>query len=229
MLASYIIEQLQAYQDVSVVYFYFGHQDPRRDNFFSMATTLVAQMMQHKALVDYLYTSMTKSINGLLPNKAEAASLLDFALALRKTFVVLDGLDECSRDERQQICGWFRSAIMNLDRKHQDEIRCLFICQEDGFAKKDLRDIAHLRITADHNRADIHGFAKAAQQRIEDRLGPCPLGIHNTSISDVVTERSNAMFIYADLVLQELESYPNKDLLEKEWDPESFPAGISEL
>ncbi|KAH8173584.1 NACHT domain-containing protein [Sarocladium implicatum] len=229
VVASYIVEQLQKYPDASTAYFYFSHRKPLQDNFRSMATTLVAQLMQHDALLDYLYTTMSNGHAGNVSTKAEAGRLLDFSLRVRKTFVVLDGLDECDRDERLHICEWFRSTVEKLDRKQHGDIRCLFICQEDGIANKDLRDIAHLRITSELNRKDILSFSRIAQNNIEAQLGSCPLGPEQASISDVVTHRANGMFIYAKLVLDELKSYPTKGLITEHWSPEDFPDQISDV
>lgn len=230
VLASYIIEECRKHPDVSVAYFYFAHRDPLRDNFFAMATTLAAQLMQDETLVDYFHKAMRDSTSGLLPNKVEASTLLEFTLRVRKTFVVLDGIDECSRDERKHICSWFRSVIDNLDRTKQDEIRCLFLSQEDGFAKKDLSMIPTFKMTPEHNKKDILSLSQATQARIETEFGgPCRLGPQGLSIADVVTGRANGMFIYAELVLHELETYPTPVSLQDEWSPEKFPEKLSDV
>lgn len=228
-MASYIIQEVQKHPDISAVYFYFSHRKPLQDNFLAMAITLVAQLMQHDALLDYLHSEMVKGNTGTVSTKSEAAKLLDFSLRLRKSFVILDGLDECDRDERLHICEWFRDIIEKLDRKQHGEIRCLFVCQEDGFAKKDLRDVSHLRITPELNWKDILSFSRIAQDSIEASLGQCPLGSDKASISEIVTSRANGMFIYAKLVLSELKSCPTRGAIRQEWSPESFPDGIAEV
>ncbi|KAK4158351.1 hypothetical protein C8A00DRAFT_28632 [Chaetomidium leptoderma] len=140
VLSSFIIDQAKQQTDISVAYFYFAYGDSQRNNFLGMARAILSQLLaQNEALLDCYNSVMAVSCaHGHLSSQQESEKLLETALKSRKTYIVLDGLDECPRDQRKDICTWFRSVVDKLERNKQDEIRCLFVSQEDGFAKKDL-------------------------------------------------------------------------------------------
>lgn len=208
-----------------MAYFYFAYGDPQRDNFLCMARSLLSQLLtQNEALVDCYSSIMEVTYaRGYLSSQTEAEKLLETALNSRKTYIILDGLDECPRKQRKDISTWFRSIIDKLKKSQQDEIRCLFVSQEDGFAKKDLSMLPAFKITREHNCADINAFARSSQARIEAKFGPCLLGQSQLEISEIVTARAKGMFIFARCVLEELEQYPTKAALQREWSAESFP------
>lgn len=196
-----------------------------------MARGLLSQLLvQNEALLDCYNSVMSVSCaHGYFSSQEEAEKLLETALKSRKAYIVLDGLDECPRKQRKDICIWFRSIIDKLAKDQQDEIRCLFVSQEDGFAKKDLSMLPALKITREHNRADICAFARSSQARIEAKFGPCLLGQGQVEIADIVTARANGMFIFARCVLEEIEQYSSKAALQKEWSAESFPEEMEEV
>ena len=113
----------------------------------------------------------TKSGEAVLSSTAMAKELLTVALQSRKTYIVLDGIDECSRDQRKDICAWFSSTVDSLPRDKMDDIRCLFISQDDGIARKDFSTIPSINIAPDDNRSDIEAFAKDWHCKITSRFG----------------------------------------------------------
>lgn len=226
-MSSFIIEKIREKTrnepEISLAYFYFAYGDTQRDNFLAMARSLLAQLLaQNEDLVDCYNSAMEKSCaHGYLSSQEKAENLLGIALKSRKTYIILDGIDECCRKERKDICTWFPSIINGLEKSQQDEIRCLFVSQEDGFAKKDLSMLPEFKITRGHNSSDIHAFARSSQARIEAKFGPCLFG--QNEISKIVTARAQGIFIFARCVLEELEQYPSKAALQREWSAESFP------
>jgi len=122
-----------------VAFFYFGHGDPERDKFVPMATAILSQLLtQDPSLLLHVEKISTSSGQAVLSSRSLAKELLETALKSRKTYVILDGIDECTRDDRKEVCTWFRSFADSLPTAKQDEIRCLFVSQDDGFARKDL-------------------------------------------------------------------------------------------
>lgn len=154
-----------------------------------MARAILSQLLvQDKSLLLHLEQNMsTSSGQAVLSSRELAKELLHTVLQSRKTYVILDGIDECERDHRKEICGWFRSLADLLPAAKQDEIRCLFISQDDGFARKDLSMLPILSMTVDHTREDISTYARHWQGRIEERFGA--LG-DRLALAEIVPARS---------------------------------------
>lgn len=89
-----------------------------------------------------------------------------------KVYIVIDGIDECARDERKRITSWFRDVVENLEPPHLDRIRCLFVSQDDGVARKDFDGIATLKIKPADVENDIEQYSmhEAAQIQSMFRL-----------------------------------------------------------
>lgn len=191
MLASIIIKHVKdkGLKDVSLCFFYFAHGNPERDKFVPMARSILSQLLtQDTSLLLHLETTMTSSGQAVLSSRELAKELLDIALRSRKTYVILDGIDECARDDRKEICTWFRSFADSLPTTKQDETRCLFLSQDDGFARKDLSMLPTLRITESQTSGDIVEYTRHWLKRIEERFGP--LQDTGLDLVKIVPERS---------------------------------------
>lgn len=174
VLASLIIDEAKKFQDITVVYFYCRFGDPDRNEFLPIARSLLLQLlMQDESLLLFFESTMsTLGDQGILSKLDSALQLLKTALNSRKTYVILDGIDECGRDQRKHVCTWFREVVDSLHHRNQDEIRCLFIGQDDGIARKDLSMLPVITISPSSNLEDITIFTRQWQVRIEERFGP---------------------------------------------------------
>ncbi|KAF5004029.1 hypothetical protein FDECE_9442 [Fusarium decemcellulare] len=229
VMASMIIEEARRLKNVSIVFFYLGYRDPERNGFLPLARAFLSQSLsQNDSLLLHFEEKMsTASSHAVLSNLALAQELLHTALKSRKTFIILDGIDECVRDERKEICGWFRSVVDSLPRTKHDEIRCLFISQDDGIARKDLSIVPVISIKSDQNKSDIATFSRSWQDRIERKFGSLKeLGLN---LTEIVTARSKGIFIFAKCVLEELYQQPSKDSLLREWRADTFPSELNEV
>ncbi|KAJ3566801.1 hypothetical protein NPX13_g6998 [Xylaria arbuscula] len=215
-------------QGVSVVAFYCAGDDPLRNNFVSLARSLLTQLIvHHDPLVEMLDTEMcTKSGEAVLSSKETAKRLLSIALKMGKVYIILDGIDECPRDQRKEICSWFREIVDSLPRTDMDQIRCLFISQDDGVGRKDLSKIPTITITPGDNQVDIEKFSRIWQVAIEREFGAFK---DDLNITEVVTARSQGMFIFAKCALEELMQQPSRQSLLAEWKADVFPSALNEL
>jgi hypothetical protein len=161
----------------------------------------------------------------------------------KKTYIILDGLDECTRQERKDISTWFRQLVDGLPRKEMDAIRCLFVSQDDGYARKDLSMLPSIKLTATSNKSDIEMYARIWHQRMEEKFGP--LDTKGLDITNIVTARaqgSNAlppffqqvelilrkgMFLFAKLVVLNLYDQTSRKHLVEEMQ-EKFPRNLEE-
>ncbi|KAI1358262.1 hypothetical protein F5Y08DRAFT_333252 [Xylaria arbuscula] len=228
VLASVIVDKAKQIQGVSVVAFYCAGDDPLRNNFVSLARSLLTQLIvHHDPLVEMLDTEMcTKSGEAVLSSKETAKRLLSIALKMGKVYIILDGIDECPRDQRKEICSWFREIVDSLPRTDMDQIRCLFISQDDGVGRKDLSKIPTITITPGDNQVDIEKFSRIWQVAIEREFGAFK---DDLNITEVVTARSQGMFIFAKCALEELMQQPSRQSLLAEWKADVFPSALNEL
>lgn len=128
----------------------------------------------------------------VLSSKSSAKSLLDIALKAcdkaQKTYIVIDGLDEYNRESRKEISTWFKEQIRNVPTNDLGQIRCLFVSQDDGYARKDLSDCSSIKLTPKDTRSDIETFCKMWHDLIAQKFGPLDLKEHN--VSQIVTARA---------------------------------------
>ena len=196
------------------------------------------------SVLRYLYEEASKSNEAVLSTTAVAQRLLEIALnSCAKIYIVLDGLDEYSRDDRKELTSWFQNLIASLPKADFGAIRCLFISQEDGFARKDLGMMSQIKIMPSDNTADIEAFCGEWHEKIESKFGPLELREHN--VKRVVSARAQGtivcfktlamsltsnlgMFLFAKLVTWNLYEQTSRVNFEAEIDPDRFPDGLDQ-
>ncbi|KAI3572907.1 hypothetical protein IWW34DRAFT_636599 [Fusarium oxysporum f. sp. albedinis] len=228
VLASTIIEEVKKTNDVSVCFFYCGFDDLERNNFVSLARSLLSQLLvQNISLLLPFEEKMSVSGQVVLTSSELSKDLLNTSLRSQKTFIILDGIDECSRDQRKDICQWFKTVVDSLSRTEQDEIRCLFISQDDGVGRKDLSMLPTISLTSEHNLNDIERFSRRWQDTIEEKFGS--LGDDGLDITQEIKSCSQGDFMFAKCVLEELYQQPTRADLLREWGSDSFPDDLNQI
>ena len=211
--------------------------------FLAIVKALLAQILaQNDSLLPIFYEKQARSGQETLSDTKLAKDLLETALKDKKnTYVVIDGLDEYSRDERKEITIWFLQIVNSIPTHELGALRCLFVSQEDGAAKKDFSMLSHIKITAADNQEDIRSYAQLRQIEIEEKFGSLDWCKYN--IADVVTARAQGkqfffqatgrlrligMFLYARLVLWNLFQQSTKRELEHELQLKILPTGFEQ-
>lgn len=107
-------------------------------------------------LLPYYLERFSRSIEPVLSTQAEIESLLEVAiLTCSNVYIVIDGIDECARDTRKKITTWFRLLVDNLQTPSLAQVRCLFVSQDDGIARKDFEGLATLKLEKKDSMGDI--------------------------------------------------------------------------
>jgi len=180
IIASLVIEEVQNLNPrPTVLFFYCKDGDTQRDNFVSIARSLLSQLLkQNKGLLHYFHAEASNSAEAVLTSPALAKELLETGIRnCKSVYIILDGLDECSRDERKSITSWFRKLIEELPPTNAEAIRCLFVSQDDGIARKDFADLSAITISSQDNRTDIEEYSSVWARKIREKF----------SISDQMT------------------------------------------
>jgi hypothetical protein len=88
--------------------------------------------------------------------ESTAKELLETSLKpFPKLYVVIDGIDECERDERREIVSFFEKTWESLPQSDMDSLRCMFISQDDNIARRDFANMSSLKITESDTKQDI--------------------------------------------------------------------------
>lgn len=160
ILASFIIERIQNITNIQVAFFYCKHADPSRSTFLSIAKSMLIQLLcQNKSLLSYLYEKSSRSGESCLETKALAKDLLITALkSMDNVFIVIDGLDECEREDKCAIISWFKAIVDTSAESDLGGIRALLISQDDGEIRRLLNPAPELQIKSDDNLEDIQSY-----------------------------------------------------------------------
>jgi hypothetical protein len=153
----------------------------------------LSQVLGHHGANDSVLLFLDEKTSGsgepILTSTQLAKELLEVALkSYNNTYIILDRLNECDRDKRKEISSWFRQLVDSLPREDMDSIRCVFVSQDDRYARKDHSMLPSIKMTADDNKNDIQLYANIWHQRIHDKFGT--LDPKESHVANIVTERA---------------------------------------
>lgn len=177
ILASVIIDEARKKQNAHVAYFYCKDGNERRNNFLSIAKSLLHQLCHgDDYLMEYLDAEMSTSGEATLKRMTIARPLLEVAAHSKENlFIIIDGLDECIKKEKKDIISWVQS-LASKDKKNKlesegetGEIRCLLVGQEDGECTKLLKDCQTIKIQPADNNNDIHAFCQQMENELRKK------------------------------------------------------------
>lgn len=247
ILTSLVIEEAQKLQDVHVAFFYCRYLDSARNTFLAVARGILSQLLsKDDSLLTYLYEKVSTSGQVTLSLENTAQELLQTSLkAFEKLYIVIDGLDECESDQRQQIVSFFKETWELLPSADEDSLRCMFISQDDNIARKDFASMTSIRITEHHTRKDIVQFVARRsmiikqkfdltadrQQWIQDQVTKSADGEYksHTIPLTILVLNYTGMFLFAHLMTSYLIDQSSRAELDKELLPEKFPQGGTRL
>jgi hypothetical protein len=164
-----VVEEAQKLTpSVTVLFFYCKHDQPEKNTLHALARNFLLQLLkQDEDLLTYLYRKCCDSGETLLTSRPLIEELLAFAFkSCERAYIIIDGLHECERDERKAITQWFRKLVETLPATEADRLRCLFISQDDGVARKDLVDLVSIKTGAEENKQDILAYSRAEANKL---------------------------------------------------------------
>ncbi|KAF2807330.1 putative zinc finger protein [Mytilinidion resinicola] len=228
VLASLVVEETQKLASKPVtLFFYCKHNKPSQDNFIALARTLLAQLLQQdKGLLLYLYQKCCDSVEPVLTSPSLVEELLVHAFAnCKAAYIIVDGLDECSRAERKIIAQWFRKLVEDLPSSEPDRLRCLFVSQDDSAARKDFSGLASIKITTDDNKGDIEEYCRVEANNLKDLFKLSDE--RERTIASNVASSVKGMFLLAKLIWINLSGQTSMVGLDQELEPNVFPKEIN--
>lgn len=162
-MTSFIVEQVRLLSPApTLLFFYCKSRDNSRNDFTSIARSFLSELLRchQDVLSPFFYDKFSKSSEAVLSRVQDIEELLKVSLLnCARVYIIIDGIDECVRDERKRITSWFRDVVENLEPPHLDRIRCLFVSQDDGVARKDFNGITTLQIKPADVENDIEQYS----------------------------------------------------------------------
>jgi hypothetical protein len=163
VLASLVVEEIRKLKrKPTVLFFYCKHDNPEFSTFPAIARGLLAQLLeQERHLLPYFDQECCTSKEPILQTPEKIQKLLDIALThCKSAYIVLDGLDECKRQDRKEISMWFRERVENPPHNEPRKLRCLFTSRDDGHGRKDFEDIETVTVDSSDIAKDLETFCQ---------------------------------------------------------------------
>lgn len=173
-MASLVVEEARTLLPPPVVlYFFCKNGDNERDNFISVARSLLSQLLPSNTdiLLPYYHAKYASSNEAVLITQSIIEDLLTVSLQNSPSvYIILDGIDECPRKERETIASWFRKFVEGLPHSNPAQVRCLFVSQDDGPARRDFAGVSTIKIQSRDNRGDIEQFSSKWASKIQGKF-----------------------------------------------------------
>lgn len=145
-----------------MAYFYCKHGDPSRDNFIGLAQSLTFQFTRlNPSLLPFVLEMQAASGTNSLRSPKIAKEILATAVeSFDNLILIIDGLDECIKSQKDEIVSWVRSAVAFAETNSSKNLRCCFLSQEDNDTGRLLKGLPAFKITEQHNSEDISRYCR---------------------------------------------------------------------
>lgn len=87
-----------------------------------------------------------------------------------RTYIIIDGLDECTPDNRSQVLNFFTDLMQNPDMEEPGKNRLLILSQNELEIKRALVEAQDLELKREDNRSDIELFVTLWARDIRDKF-----------------------------------------------------------
>ncbi|KAK9770272.1 hypothetical protein SCAR479_13013 [Seiridium cardinale] len=244
-LASYLVEQCKegtsAGAPFKTIYFYCRGKVPESSTCLAMFKGLLHQQLIHIRdnekfwhLVAYCYDKKDGSGQQRLKTDDVARSLLDlFFDIIPHQYMIIDGLDECEKPEIRQSLSLLTSVVERQDNTEPGRLRLLIVSRDTPEIR---RPLSGEKITASIVKIEAKDNEEAISKYVAQRLTQFPPGLHLTNedkdrIRDLTCNKAKGaqgMFLFAELVLNNLQRVIQKEALMKELDVRRFPMTLGQ-
>lgn len=173
ILASVLIEECRRRLDSAVAFFYCKHGDPTRNSFMAFTRSVVLQLSQLKpSLLPFILDKASSSGTDSLKSPKVAKDILNVALeSFDNLSLVIDGIDECVKSQKDEISSWVRSTVTAAQANHSENLRCCFLSQDDNDTGRLFKALPTFRIAEQHNSSDILRYCRLRASEIGVAFG----------------------------------------------------------
>jgi hypothetical protein len=202
ILASRVIEECKIKSGTKTSYFYCKDSDPQRMNSLAIIKGLLVQMVdQERTLVPYFALKAKSSGQVTLASHQLAQNLFKVSSQrINKQFIIVDGLDECPREERRIILSFLAEIVEQMEDDEPGKFRVLIVSQGEADIAETLTkesrtrpnfSAVHLPLQQTHNKAEIDSFVDLRMEEIEMKFQLSP--VETDCIRRLMSVRTNGM------------------------------------
>ncbi|KAF8429161.1 hypothetical protein EV426DRAFT_210908 [Tirmania nivea] len=228
VLSSYIIERLREIPQFTVGWFYCRFGNKEKNTLLAVTRGILAQLLRGN---DRLRPLMLKA-----RQETDAAKLVSTDLAqelmrqcleeLQKSCVVIDGLDECDREERKKTMAIYTKLVKQLCNNLPTSVRVLFVSTDENDIRIHFTKAELIHLTAADNYVEMRDYARTWSKKIQE--------LHQLSHQETeamtldVLRRANGMYLFCYLVLNNLLGQLTREDLDRELQPDNLPNGLGD-
>lgn len=189
VLSSVLVKKCASISNTNLAYFYCRAEDCSRNTFIGVCRSLICQLVQqHTSILSYVYEKSSSCGRTQLDSISLAKEMLDVVLnAVDALFIVIDGIDECKKVEKERIS----STLISIVENHTAFLRCCFVSQHDKDTGKIFRNLPTFHITEKHNEGDILAYCVGMEERIASRFEGSAADLQHLNISGNVAAKAD--------------------------------------
>ncbi|CUS15218.1 unnamed protein product, partial [Tuber aestivum] len=193
--------------DHILAYFYFTFSDSEKQNFLHMLLSIVGQLVEgisSRGIPDEIINlyNNSKAIGKSTDIKVLKSAFLQMVKLSKKTFIILDALDEFPKETRKGLLSWIRELPVGHDA---GSLSILITSRPEADIVKSLGPLATFSISLQSNiiDPDIRSYI---QNSLGDRDGLKEFTKEiKSEIEDTLVSRSQGMFRWVDCLLRILQ------------------------
>ncbi|RYP79052.1 hypothetical protein DL771_000030 [Monosporascus sp. 5C6A] len=201
-----------------VAYFYFKHGQKDKTKHNEFLRVLLTQLLDHDtAMSQQSYEDLSFiAEENLRSTKTLETQIKNAFGAYQASFLVLDGLDECGREEAEKTVEWLLSLVSGGLETPSTSLRIIFSGQRDGVLDKLLTHQPSITLESSEHLKDIVQYCQTFCKRIQAKFNTSPA--LEQEILKLVTGEAK--------VLDNLLHQTSTRRLKREVQPETFPRGL---
>ncbi|KAF2024888.1 C2H2 domain-containing protein [Setomelanomma holmii] len=241
ILASAIIDECKKTRD-SLTGFFYCHDGISGSNTAMDILKGLANQLLNQARDDLLptfYNRRTLSGDATLRSISVAKKLLDDCCdIIPRLFLVVDGLDECGAGERKEVLETLTQLVGEYNTNEPGKLRVLIVSQHYADISKTLHGAGKTKLAPrifPISEADVEGDIKAYVRVWVDRIAAKYIHDEKPFSEDIREYLRNltfvnarGMFLYAKLVLENLEALNTREKIINAIKEENFPKELKD-
>ncbi|KAH6670655.1 hypothetical protein B0J14DRAFT_100518 [Halenospora varia] len=227
VIFSTVVDEISAtLPDAQVVYFYCKNNDPLRSHFTDIAKSLISQILQlNPNCLDFIHESMLASGERRAKDPSRLLQILDQILTNHDSlYIGIDGLDECSEEERKLISNLI--TVSSKANESQGNVRIMVTSRQEKDLERSLKSAVKFNIKPENVENDIMEYITFKMAQLGQRYKF--IQERERLITKEICTRPKGMFLLARLIMENLLSQDNLEELNEELKFEVLPHGINE-